>query len=165
MMTATSPQRSLVTRRHKRLRSPRLATCLAFGLLLAAAPTRAAEMAKATFAGGCFWCMQPPFDGVDGVTSTRVGYIGGTTINPTYEEVSAGGTGHAEAIEVAFDPARVSYAQLLDIFWRNVDPLTANAQFCDRGSQYRSAIFYHDDNQRRIAEAARGDVLFWGSVS
>jgi peptide-methionine (S)-S-oxide reductase len=112
----------------------------------------ASAPAKATFAGGCFWCMQPPFDKLDGVLSTSVGYTGGRTKDPTYPEVSAGGTGHAEAVQVVYDPAKISYAQLLDVFWRNVDPLTPNAQFCDRGSQYRSAIFYHDEPQKDLAE-------------
>lgn len=109
-------------------------------------------MAEATFAGGCFWCMEPPFDKVPGVESTTVGYTGGHTRNPTYEETSSGTTGHAEAIRVVYDPAKVAYAQLLDVFWRNVDPLTPNAQFCDHGSQYRSAVFYHDEAQRKAAE-------------
>jgi len=109
----------------------------------------------AIFAGGCFWCMQHPYDAVDGVIATTVGYTGGHKKNPTYSEVSAGGTGHAEAIRIVYDPQKVSYAQLLDIFWHNIDPLTANAQFCDRGHQYRSAIFYLNDKQRRLAEASR----------
>jgi peptide-methionine (S)-S-oxide reductase len=115
----------------------------------------AAPLDSATFAGGCFWCMEPPFDALDGVVSTTSGYTGGTLERPTYEQVSAGGTGHAEAVRVVYDPAKVSYARLLDVFWHNVDPLTADAQFCDEGSQYRSAIFYHGDEQRRLAEASR----------
>ena len=114
-----------------------------------------AMLAKATFAGGCFWCMEPPFDKLDGVVSTTSGYIGGHTKNPTYEAVSAGATGHAEAVEVAYDPARISYAKLLDVFWRNIDPTTRNRQFCDVGDQYRSAIFYHDAEQQRLAEQSR----------
>ncbi len=111
--------------------------------------------AKATFAGGCFWCMEPPFDKLDGVISTTAGYTGGRKKNPTYEEVSAGGTGHAESVEVLYDPARISYGKLLEVFWRNVDPLTPNRQFCDGGNQYRTAIFYHDENQRRLAEESK----------
>jgi peptide-methionine (S)-S-oxide reductase len=118
----------------------------------------AAKTAKATFAGGCFWCMEPPFDKTDGVLSTTSGYTGGTKQNPTYEEVSAGGTGHAESIEVVYDPSRVSYDKLLDVYWHNVDPLTPNAQFCDHGNQYRTAIFYHDDEQKRIAEKSKKDL-------
>jgi len=101
--------------------------------------------AKATFAGGCFWCMESPFDKQDGVLSVTVGYAGGQKKNPTYEEVSAGGTGHTESVQIVYDPAKISYAKMLDIFWRNVDPLTRDAQFCDHGTQYRSAIFYHDE--------------------
>jgi peptide-methionine (S)-S-oxide reductase len=109
----------------------------------------------ATFAGGCFWCMEPPFDKLDGVVSTTSGYTGGHTKNPSYEEVSSGGTGHAEAVQIVFDPAKVSYTQLLDVFWHNIDPLTSDAQFCDHGSQYRSAIFYHGGEQKRLAEASK----------
>jgi peptide-methionine (S)-S-oxide reductase len=112
-------------------------------------------LAKATFAGGCFWCMEPPYDKLDGVVSTTSGYIGGNTKNPTYEAVSAGGTGHAEAVEIVYDPAKVSYAKLLDVFWRNIDPTVRNRQFCDVGDQYRSAIFYHDAEQKRLAEASK----------
>lgn len=113
-----------------------------------------ADLAKATFAGGCFWCMEPPFDQLDGVVSTTSGYIGGNTRNPTYEAVSAGGTGHAEAVQIRYDPTRISYARLLEVFWRNIDPTARNRQFCDVGDQYRSAIFYHDAEQRRVAEAS-----------
>ncbi|WP_375770894.1 peptide-methionine (S)-S-oxide reductase MsrA [Archangium gephyra] len=112
-------------------------------------------LARATFAGGCFWCMEPAFDKVEGVVSTTSGYTGGQKENPTYAEVSSGGTGHVEAVEVVYDPAKVSYERLLDVFWHNVDPLTADGQFCDKGSQYRSAIFVHDEAQRRLAEASK----------
>jgi len=115
----------------------------------------AAEPDTATFAGGCFWCMEPPFDKLDGVLSTTSGYTGGQAPNPTYEQVSSGGTGHTEAVQVVYDPSKVSYARLLDVFWRNIDPLTPNAQFCDRGSQYRSAIFTHGETQRRLAEESK----------
>lgn len=111
--------------------------------------------AKATFAGGCFWCMEPPYDEIEGVLSTISGYIGGTKQNPTYEEVSAGITGHAEAVQITYDPKKTSYEKLLEVFWRNIDPLTANAQFCDSGSQYRSGIFYHNEAQRTLAEASK----------
>jgi peptide-methionine (S)-S-oxide reductase len=110
-----------------------------------------AGRATAYFAGGCFWCMQPPFDKLTGVISTRAGYMGGKTVNPTYEQVSAGHTGHAEAVEITYDPSQVSYARLLETFWRNVDPLTPNRQFCDRGNQYRSAIFYRNAAELRLA--------------
>jgi peptide-methionine (S)-S-oxide reductase len=114
--------------------------------------------AIATFAGGCFWCVEADFDKVEGVLSTMSGYIGGRTANPTYEEVVKGGTGHAEAVAIAFDSAKVSYQKLLDVFWHNIDPLAKNRQFCDRGEQYRSAIFYHDDAQRRLAESSKAAV-------
>jgi peptide-methionine (S)-S-oxide reductase len=109
----------------------------------------------ATFAGGCFWCMEPPFDNVDGVHSTTSGYAGGKTENPSYRQVSAGVTGHAEAIQVVYDPERVTYEDLLEVFWTNIDPLDGGGQFCDRGSQYRTAIFFEGDEQRRAAEASK----------
>jgi peptide-methionine (S)-S-oxide reductase len=111
--------------------------------------------ALATFAGGCFWCMEPPYDKLDGVLATTSGYTGGDTVDPTYEQVSAGGTGHAEVVQITYDPAKVSYEQLLEVFWRNVDPLDAGGQFCDRGDQYRTGIFVHDEEQRRLAEASK----------
>ena len=111
--------------------------------------------ATATFAGGCFWCMQPTFNEFKGVISTRVGYTGGHTVNPTYEEVSSGMTGHAEGIEIIYDPSKVSYAELVEEFWHNIDPTSLNRQFADHGTQYRSAIFYHNEEQRKIAEASK----------
>ena len=111
--------------------------------------------AKATFAGGCFWCVEEAFDKVPGVASTTSGYIGGQKKKPTYEEVSAGGTGHTEAVQVVFDPRKVSYEKLLDAFWLNHDPTYKDRQFCDHGSQYRPSIFFHDEEQRRLAEASR----------
>jgi peptide-methionine (S)-S-oxide reductase len=133
---------------------------LAAALLLAAAGAApAAEpLAKATFAGGCFWCMQPPFDKTPGVAATTVGYTGGTKKGPTYEEVSSGGTGHLESIEVTYDPAKVSYERLLDVYWRNVDPFDAAGQFCDKGEQYHSAIFVRTPEERRLAEASKKQV-------
>jgi peptide-methionine (S)-S-oxide reductase len=121
---------------------------------VAASPPAAAP-ATATFAGGCFWCMQPAFDAVPGVVRTTVGYTGGTEAEPTYGDVSSGATGHAESIEVTYDPARVTYEKLLDVFWHNVDPTVRDRQFCDLGHQYRTAIFYHDEAQRRAAEASQ----------
>jgi methionine-S-sulfoxide reductase len=111
--------------------------------------------ARATFAGGCFWCMEPPFDKIDGVYSTTSGYAGGKLKDPTYKQVSAGVTGHTEVVQVAYDPDRVTYEALLDVFWRNIDPLDGGGQFCDRGSQYRTAIFYEGDGQKRAAEASK----------
>jgi len=116
------------------------------------------QTAKATFAGGCFWCMEPPYDELDGVISTISGYTGGTKKNPTYEEVTTGSTGHAEVVQITYDPKKVSYQKLLDVFWPNIDPLTADAQFCDVGNQYRSAIFYHDETQKRLAEKSKKDL-------
>ena len=114
--------------------------------------------AIATFAGGCFWCMEGPFDELDGVLSTTSGYTGGQTVNPTYEEVSAGGTGHTEAVQVVYDPQKISYQELLAVYWPNTDPTTPDAQFCDHGSQYRPEIFYHDDKQRQSAEASKEEI-------
>jgi peptide-methionine (S)-S-oxide reductase len=131
------------------LTGPRLA------LGLAVAANAAGETATATFAGGCFWCMEPPFDQLDGVISTTSGYTGGHKADPTYREVSSGSTGHAEAVQIVYDPERVDYERLLEVFWHNVDPLDAGGQFCDRGNQYRTAIFYHNENQRELAEASK----------
>jgi len=114
--------------------------------------------AIATFAGGCFWCVEADFDKVEGVISTTSGYTGGHMANPTYEQVSHGGTGHAEAVEIAYDPAKVSYSRLLDVFWHNIDPLAKDRQFCDHGDQYRSAIFYRGEEQRALAEASKAVV-------
>ncbi|MEE8310734.1 MAG: peptide-methionine (S)-S-oxide reductase MsrA [Candidatus Binatia bacterium] len=122
------------------------------------------EPAVATFAGGCFWCMEPPFDKTDGVIETIAGYTGGNTANPTYKSVSSGTTGHTEAIEVRYDPGQVSYAELVGIFWRNVDPTTPDQQFCDVGSQYRAAIFYHDEEQQEIAQRTRKEIEAAGTL-
>ena len=120
-----------------------------------AAPAEGTQLSLATFAGGCFWCMEPPFDALDGVVSTTSGYTGGSQKNPSYGEVSSGQTGHTEAVQIEFDPKKVSYEKLLEVFWRNIDPTAANRQFCDSGSQYRSAIFYHDEDQKRLAEQSK----------
>ncbi|HEX4963444.1 MAG TPA: peptide-methionine (S)-S-oxide reductase MsrA [Thermoanaerobaculia bacterium] len=129
------------------------------GVAGAAQPAAPAHpVAKATFAAGCFWCVEEAFDKVPGVISTTSGYTGGSKKNPTYEEVSAGGTGHAESVEVAYDPTKVTYEKLLDAFWHNVDPLVKDRQFCDSGHQYRSAIFYHDETQKKLAEASKAEV-------
>jgi peptide-methionine (S)-S-oxide reductase len=111
--------------------------------------------AKAIFAGGCFWCVEEAFEKVPGVLSATSGYIGGQVPNPSYEQVSAGKTGHTEAVEVLYDPSKVSYNMLLDVFWHNIDPITPNAQFCDRGSQYRAGIFYTTDEQKALAETSK----------
>lgn len=125
---------------------------------LSAAQTKTADKAataKATFAGGCFWCMEEVYDKVPGVIATVSGYMGGQVKNPTYEQVTTGRTGHAEVVQVEYDPAKVSYAKLVEVFWRNIDPTQRDGQFCDHGPQYRSGIFYHDDEQKRVAEASR----------
>jgi methionine-S-sulfoxide reductase len=143
----------------KAFRLPMLAAVMIAGSIaafsLAGNSSEQKGLQKATFAGGCFWCMQPPFDGVPGVVSTVVGYTGGTQKNPTYEEVSSGRTGHAESIEITYDPKKISYDKLLDIFWMNIDPTTPNRQFADAGTQYRTAIFYHNDEQKKLAEASK----------
>jgi peptide-methionine (S)-S-oxide reductase len=114
-----------------------------------------ATFGKAYFAGGCFWCMEEAFEKVEGVVSATSGYMGGTVTNPSYEAVSAGRTGHAESIEVVYDPAKVTYQKLLDAFWRNVDPIAQNAQFCDHGSQYRSAIFFQTEEEKRASDTSK----------
>ena len=128
----------------------------------------AREIRLATFAGGCFWCMEHPFDVLPGVISTTSGYAGGHTQHPTYAAVSAGMTGHAESIQIRFDPKLISYPALLDVYWHNSDPTTANRQFCDVGSQYRPVIFYHSEAQKQAAEASRAALLrhkpFAGSI-
>ena len=118
----------------------------------------AADPAKAYFAGGCFWCMEEAFEKVDGVVEVLSGYMGGQVKNPSYEDVSSGRTGHAESVEVRYDPARVTYTQLLEAFWQNVDPITPNAQFCDHGSQYRAVIFYGNDEEKRLAESSKQGI-------
>jgi peptide-methionine (S)-S-oxide reductase len=119
--------------------------------LLMCGAAGAAELEKAVFAGGCFWCMEAPFDKLTGVVSVTSGYTGGYTKNPTYKEVSAGGTGHAEAVQIVYDRSQISYETLLTVFWHNVDPTVADRQFCDSGHQYRSAIFYQDGRQHALA--------------
>lgn len=119
------------------------------------APEPAEGLAVATFAGGCFWCMEPPFDAVEGVKETWVGYTGGPEEKPAYKQVASGRTGHTEAIRVVYDPKVVSYQRLLDVFWRNIDPTDSGGQFVDRGQQYRTGIFVHDSTQRKLAEASK----------
>ena len=125
-------------------------------------------LARATFAGGCFWCMEPPFDKLDGVLSTTSGYTGGPEVRPTYKQVAYGRTGHTEAVEIVYDPTKISYEKLLYVFWRNIDPTVENRQFCDSGTQYRTSIFVHDADQRRLAEeslaAIEADPPFQGEI-
>ncbi|TDJ73815.1 MAG: peptide-methionine (S)-S-oxide reductase [Proteobacteria bacterium] len=125
------------------------------GAIHAASPS---EVETATFAGGCFWCVEADFDKVEGVISTTSGYIGGHKKNPTYKQVSAGGTGHTEAVQIVYDPAKVTYAELLKVLWRNIDPTTPNRQFCDAGSQYRAEIFHHNERQKDLAEQSKREV-------
>jgi peptide-methionine (S)-S-oxide reductase len=132
------------------------AAFIAFALVLSATATaQDSKLATATFAGGCFWCMEEAFEKVPGVASAVSGYIGGSKKSPSYEEVSTGRTGHTEAVQVKYDPAKVTYEQLLRHFWINHDPTTIDAQFCDHGSQYKPAIFWHDEQQKRLAEASK----------
>ena len=138
------------------LRRTFIAACL-----LAAAVTGTAaqeKTAKAIFAGGCFWCVEADFDKVPGVISTTSGYIGGTVKNPTYQQVSGGTTGHAEAVEVVYDPAKVTYAKLLDHYWQNIDPFDPDGQFCDKGSAYHSAIFFGNDEEKKLAETTKEEI-------
>jgi len=131
-------------------------TALLFTVAAAQAPKAPpAGSAVATFAGGCFWCMEPPYDKLGGVISTTSGYMGGTVKNPTYEQVSAGITGHTEVVQVVYDPKKVSYEKLLDVFWKNIDPTVKDRQFCDVGTQYRTAIFVNGDEQRAAAEKSK----------
>lgn len=129
---------------------------ITFLILLAAALTSAVEMEQATFAGGCFWCMEPPFEKLEGVISVVSGYTGGRKKNPTYKEVSSGSTAHQEAVRITYDPALVSYRQLLDVFWRQINPTDSGGQFADRGRQYTTAIFFHSREQKKVAELSKG---------
>ena len=134
---------------------------LVINLAMPAGATGAAPppgLEQAIFAGGCFWCMEPPFDHLDGVVSTTSGYTGGTVDNPDYRQVSAGGTGHTEAVSVIYDPKKVSYAKLLEVYWVNVDPTVNDGQFCDQGLQYRPEIFYRDETQKAAAERSKAEV-------
>jgi len=140
---------------------PAIAAILTFAIatVVAAPPASANEpRAVAIFAGGCFWCVEADFDKVDGVVSTTSGYIGGRTQNPTYNQVISGTTGHTEAVEIVYDPSKVTFAKLLDVFWRNHDPLAKDRQFCDSGEQYRAGVFYRDDEQKMLAEDTRKAV-------
>ena len=134
----------------------------------AAAKQANQELAVATFSGGCFWCMEQPFDLLPGVIKTIPGYTGGKTKNPTYKQVSNGTTGHLEAIQIVYAPSLISYEKLLQVFWRNIDPTAGNGQFCDKGNQYRSGIFYHNEEQKRLAEQSKAllekNKKFAGSV-
>lgn len=138
------------------LRRSFIAACV----LVAAVSSAAAQTntAKAIFAGGCFWCTEADFDKVPGVISTTSGYLNGKTKNPTYKEVSGGGSGHVEAVEIVYDPAKVTFAKLLDVFWRSIDPLVKDRQFCDTGDMYRTGVYYLDDEQKKLAEETKKTV-------
>jgi len=135
---------------------------LMLGMALAATAaepgTKPKSIATAVFAGGCFWCMEPPYDRLPGVMVTTSGYSGGNKVDPTYEQVSAGDTGHIEVVQVTYNPKQVSYEQLLEVFWRNVDPLDQSGQFCDRGSTYTTAIFFQNPEQKKIAEQSKAGI-------
>lgn len=131
---------------------------LSFLALVAAIAHADTKYEKATFAGGCFWCMEPVYEKTGGVISVKAGYTGGSKSDPTYEEVSTGATGHKEAVQITYEPATVSYNDLLDIFWQNIDPTDAGGQFSDKGSQYKTAIFYHSDEQKRLAEESKAKL-------
>jgi len=135
-----------------------LVTCVTLAGRPASGVQNAAPIAKAYFAGGCFWSMELAFEQVEGVLEAVSGYMGGTVANPTYEQVSAGKTGHAESVEVTYDPTKVSYQKLLDIFWHNIDPTTRNAQFCDYGNQYRTVVFYATDEEKRFSESSKSAI-------
>src|SRR3989344_9402051 len=130
---------------------------LMLGVVLAA-PVAKEKTATAVFAGGCFWCMEPPFDALPGVTATTSGYTGGQKVNPSYEQVSAGDTGHIESVQITYDPKQISYEKLLETFWRNVDPLDSGGQFCDRGNTYTTAIFYQNEEQKKLAEQSKATI-------
>jgi peptide-methionine (S)-S-oxide reductase len=145
---------------------------LVLGLVLLAGAASAADTSRsgqstalATFAGGCFWCMEPPFEKLSGVKAVISGYIGGHRDNPSYDEVSAGKSGHAEAVQITYDPSKITFEQLLEVFWKNIDPLALDRQFCDSGTQYRSAIFYHDERQRQLAESSKQKLEKSGKLS
>ncbi len=127
-------------------------------LMLSILPDRIMALEKATFAGGCFWCLEADFEKTEGVVEAVSGYTGGRVADPTYEQVSSGTTGHLEAVQVTFDPEKISYRQLLEVFWHHIDPTDAGGQFVDRGPQYRTAIFYHDEEQRRLAEQSKREL-------
>ena len=137
-------------------------TGLLLGVALIASAAEPIAQGKATataiFAGGCFWCMEPPYDALPGVVATTSGFTGGQKANPSYKEVSGGNTGHIEAVQIAYDPAKVSYEKLLEVYWRNVDPLDGGGQFCDRGHEYTTAVFYQNEEQKKLAEQSKSAI-------
>lgn len=136
-----------------------ISTSWMFSGVLQATDDNGGDTATAVFAGGCFWCMEPPFDKLDGVIATVSGYTGGHTEDPSYKQVSTNTTGHYEALEVTYDPNKIDYESLLEVFWRNVDPLDAHGQFCDKGESYRTAIFYNSEEQKKLAQASKQELI------
>lgn len=139
-------------------------TIAALAILVSAASVQAKDLQTAIFAGGCFWCVESDYESVEGVTEAVSGYTGGTRKNPTYKQVSRGGTGHYEAVEVTYDADIVSYEKLVDIFWHSVDPVDAGGQFCDRGDSYRTAVFYKTEEQKRVADASKAAIDASGAL-
>ena len=129
------------------------------------AESDSSNKAIATFGGGCFWCMEPPFDKLDGVVSTVSGFSGGHVANPSYKQVVRGNTGHTEVVQITYDPSKISYQQLLEVYWKNVDPLDKGGQFCDRGWSYRPVIFAHNEEQQKLAEASRSELDVNGTIA
>jgi peptide-methionine (S)-S-oxide reductase len=158
MISVANSIRSRLEKAMIRLVAVTLAFALASIAAIPALAQTAPPTAVATFAGGCFWCMEPPYDKLPGVISTTSGYMGGAVKNPTYDQVSGGRTGHTEVVQVVYDPAKVSYEKLLEVYWKNIDPTVKDRQFCDTGSQYRSSIFYHSEAQKRLAEASKAEI-------
>jgi peptide-methionine (S)-S-oxide reductase len=140
------------------------AVLISVSAVAADAPAKPATTASALFAGGCFWCIEADFEKLPGVIGAESGYTAGRTANPTYEQVSAGGSGHVEAVRVTYDPAKVSYPQLVDYFWRHIDPTVKDRQFCDSGTQYRSGIYWQNDAEKKVAEASRDALLKGGKL-
>jgi peptide methionine sulfoxide reductase msrA/msrB len=139
-------------------RNIKILACILSVIIMQTGLSAETKLETATFAGGCFWCLEPPFEKLDGVREVVPGYTGGSKKNPTYEEVSSGKTGHAEAIQIIYNPAIITYAELLDVFWRQIDPTDPNGQFADKGPQYRTAIFYHSEEQKKLAEKSRDEL-------
>lgn len=149
---------------HKKVLEFFCALLIGGSALAADAPAKPASTASAIFAGGCFWCIEADFEKLPGVIGAESGYTAGRTVNPTYEQVSAGGTGHTEAVRVTYDPAKVSYPQLVDYFWRHIDPTVKDRQFCDAGTQYRSGIYWQSEAEKKVAEASRDALLKSGKL-
>jgi peptide-methionine (S)-S-oxide reductase len=142
----------------KNMKILRILLVFSIAITCASSAFAQSKLTKATFAGGCFWCMEPPFEKLSGVISVTSGYSGGEKKNPTYEEVSSGVTGHAESVQVLYDPSKITYLKLIEVYWHNVDPFVKDRQFCDTGNQYRTVIFYHDEAQKKIALESKASI-------